>query len=299
MDASVDLLRQVARSTVTLVAEVPATHPSAAILGQLRYGTGTVVDDDGTVVTVNYTVVGAEKIGYVDIAGRRHDGVVVAHDYNSGVAVIRGAANDIPPVERGSSQSIECGADVFLTAAVDADERRVAAGHLTALDAFDASWEYRIHRALWMTCANPGLGGGPVCNVHGEMVGIVSLNLGIVGRSTVAIPAEEYFDFADDLIVNGRRSNQPRRAWIGVFCHALPGQAIVAGVIPSSPSDRAGFRPGDVVTNVEGRTIDSRVGFYNALWEQEAGATIRIDIERSGDSVRLAVESSDAEEFFD
>ena len=41
---------------------------------------------------------------------------------------------------------------------------------------------------------NPGLGGGPMFDMHGKMVGVVSLNLNEVGKFSLAIPVENFQD---------------------------------------------------------------------------------------------------------
>ncbi len=67
MNASVRLLEETLPATVHLRVEVPDTHPSAAVLGTERAGTGSLVDPSGVIVTVNYIVLGAPT-------ARRHAG---------------------------------------------------------------------------------------------------------------------------------------------------------------------------------------------------------------------------------
>ena len=59
MDASVDLVRRVLPATVNLHVTIPSSHPSAAILGEERMGSGAVVDPSGLILTVNYVTMGA------------------------------------------------------------------------------------------------------------------------------------------------------------------------------------------------------------------------------------------------
>jgi hypothetical protein len=51
--------------------EVPAEHPSARILGEERFGSGTVIDPSGLILTVNYVVMGGESIQVSFTQGRR------------------------------------------------------------------------------------------------------------------------------------------------------------------------------------------------------------------------------------
>ena len=298
MDATLELLHGVGRATVTVAAEIPRNHPSVAVLGSSRFGTGSVIDASGLVLTVNYVVVGAGRVSVVDVEGRRHEAALVAQDYATGVAVIRAESLEAPPLAPGRSSAVERGQDVFLVASVGGNERRMNTGVVTSFDAFDAYWEYRLDRALWLSTANPGLGGGPVCNAAGEIVGVVSLNLGQIGRTTLAIPAECFFDHAAEMLAEGRRVTRPRRAWLGMFCHELPDRPVVAGVIPGSPGEASGLQPGDVILSVDRVEVRARTHVYERIWAHGPGEIIEVEIDREGTRETFVVESGDAEEFF-
>ena len=298
MDAAVELLHRISRSSVTVAAEIPAEHASAGVLGTSRFGSGTVVDTSGLVLTVNYVVLGAAKINVVDIEGRKHDARLLAQDFATGVALVQTEATDLPALGPGDSASLEPGDDVCIVASAGDNERRTASGTITALDAFDAYWEYRLERAIWVTCSNPGLGGGPVCNRHGELAGVVSLNLGNVGRATLAIPAENYYAHADELVRYGRRVSRPARAWVGMFCYEFAEKTVVAGVIPHSPGALAGLTPGDVIVRVDGREADSRAQLYETIWSHDPGQTVELDVYREGRLLSVGVESTDVDDFF-
>lgn len=298
MEARVELLQHIAQATVTIAAEVPEAHPSVSVLGATRYGTGTLVDRRGFVVTVNYIVVGADRVSVVDTRGRQHEGILVAHDYSSGIAVLRVPQLDLDPLTPGSSTTVSVGDDVVTVASVGGEERRSMSAVVASLDPFDAYWEYRLDRALWLTAANPGLGGGPVCDRLGRIVGIASLNLGAVGRATLAIPSENYFSHAEELISQGRRTSRPPRAWLGLFCQTFPDRTVVAGVIPGSPGDRFGLQPGDIVVRVDSAEITARPQLYERIWAHAPGEVVEVEIFREGARETLQIESGDAEEFF-
>jgi S1-C subfamily serine protease len=298
VEARVELLRHVAQATVTIAAQVPESHPSVPVLGANRYGTGALVDRRGFVVTVNYVVVGADRLSIIDTRGRQHEGIPVAHDYTSGIAVLRVPQIDLEPLSPASSTTVSVGNDVVMVASVGGEERRCMSAAVASLDSFDAYWEYRLERALWLTAANPGLGGGPVCDQLGRIVGVASLNLGAVGRATLAIPAENYFNHAEELISQGRRTSRPPRAWLGLFCQAFPDRTVVAGVIPGSPGDRFGLQPGDIVVRVDRAEITARPELYERIWSHAPGDIVEIEVYREGARETLQIESGDAEEFF-
>ncbi len=252
---------------------------------------------EGLVLTVGYVVIGAQRIRVTDVEGREASGELAAHDYATGIAVVRTALADVPPVRQGGTDRTAVGRDVFVVASVGADERRSASGAVTSLEPFDAYWEYRLERALWLSCPNPGLGGGAVCNAAGELLGVVSLNLAAVGRASLAIPAECYYEFSVELLRYGRRTSRLRRAWLGLFCQAFPDRLVVAGVIPRSPAERAGLEPGDVLLRIDQRPFSSREDFYQRIWAHEPGDVVLIEVLRNGELMEFEVESVDADEF--
>lgn len=298
MDASVELLHHVAAATVTIAARIPGDHPSAPILGTGRFGTGAVIDDAGHILTVNYVVLGADSVFVVDASGRQHQASVVAQDFLAGIAVLRIDFDRLPVLRAGDSRDLHVGDQVFMVAGVGNGERRANTGAISSLETFDAYWEYRLDRAIWSTATNPGLGGGPVCDRNGRIVGVVSLNLGDLVRASLAIPAENFFDYRGELLANGRRVSRRRRAWVGMFCHELPDRTVVAGLIPGAPGDVAGLAVGDLLIEIDDVRIRDRSELYEQIWSHDPGDAIELGIYRDGSFATVPVAAGDAEEFF-
>jgi serine protease Do len=298
MDAPIELLHGVTEATVTIAARIPGDHPSAAVLGTGRFGTGSVVSDDGLILTVNYVVLGAESVLVVDAAGNQHQATIAAQDFISGVSLLRIDADGLTALPPGDSRDLEPGDAVFMVSGIGNGERRATTGVVATMERFDAYWEYRLDRAIWSTATNPGLGGGPLCDVRGRLVGVVSLNLGNLSRASLAIPAENFYDYAEEFLKNGRRVSRARRAWVGMFCHELPDRTIVAGLIPGAPGALSGLQPGDVLMNVGGRLIGDRSELYEMIWEHEPGDTLELTVYRQQKAATVSVTLGDAEDFF-
>src|SRR5262245_25335286 len=177
MDASVELVKRLLPSVAHIHTEVPASHPSTAIMGDERMGTGTVVDPSGLILTVNYVVMGGRSIEVMLDRGRVQKAEIVAQDFDVGLALLRVKRQGLPAATLASSESLSLGTAVFAAAAMAPRERRVGGGLVTRLGEFDASWEYMIERGIVSTAPNPGFGGGPLFALTGAMVGVVSLNL--------------------------------------------------------------------------------------------------------------------------
>ncbi len=298
MDASLGVLRRVARATVTLDAEIPESHPSVPVLGTQRFGSGAVVDEQGHILTVTYVVLGAESVRVTDIDGHCYDGNLVAQDFLTGVAVVAMEGGHIAPLDAGTSESLSTGEDVFMVASVGEAERRCGSGFVCSLDPFDAYWEYYLERGIWTSSINPGLGGAALCNRRGELVGVASLNLGSVGRAALSVPAEHYFDHSAELLANGRRISRRGRAWLGMFCYAFPDRTVVAGVIPGAPAEAGGLSVGDVIIRIDEIQVTGRLQLYKELWKRRPGEAVQLKVFRAGQLSDVTVNTGDAEEFF-
>lgn len=298
MNASVKLLERVLPSTVFVRAAIPEEHASAPILGTERFGSGAVIDAAGLILTVNYVVLGAASIEVSLLDDTVVNGKVVAQDFASGLAVIEVGASVLSAVPLRASADLHVGQEVFIAAAAGENKRRVNNGAISALGAFDAYWEYSLERAISTTAMNPGLGGAPLFDTGGRMCGVVSLDIGEVGRFTLAIPVDEYLEHRDELLRYGRRVTRPSRAWIGFYCYTFRDHVVIAGVLPGAPGEQAGLKAGDVVLTVNGHRITARHELYSCLSAHRPGELIQFRIFRNNEVTQLAVASGNAEEFF-
>ncbi|HEU5320863.1 MAG TPA: PDZ domain-containing protein, partial [Methylomirabilota bacterium] len=133
---------------------------------------------------------------------------------------------------------------------------------------------------------------------RGRLLGIVSLNLNEIARSSLAIPIDCYRTYADELVRHGRVTSRAPRAWLGVFAHALDEGVVVAGIVPEGPGDRGGLREGDVIVSLNAEEVGSRRDFYLSLWRHAPGARLTLEVMRDNHVRRLEVTSGDRAEFF-
>ena len=297
MNAAVALMSGVLPSVVHVHARIPETHPSASILGTERMGSGMVVDPDGLVLTVNYVVLGAEEVKVTLLDGRILPAEVLRHDFVSGLALIRIPEKNLRPLPLRRTADVRLGDEAFIVASVGEGGLRVANGGVSYLGPFDANWEYVLERSIMTTAMNPGLGGGPLLDHHGRVIGIVSLNMNEIGRFSLAIPADCYLD-ARNAFVTGRSTGGETRAWLGLFCYAVGERVVIAGVLTGGPGDRAGLKTGDVIVSVDGEDVPDRRTFYRRVWAHRPGEPVTLQIVRGKDLMTLTVASGDAEEFF-
>jgi S1-C subfamily serine protease len=298
MNASVKLIELVLPATVALKSVVPEDHASARILGTERFGSGVVIDSAGLILTVNYVVMGARTVEVTLLDDTTVEAAVVAQDYASGIAVLDMGVKGLSALRPGRSSDLQTGQHVFIAAAAGGSRRRASDGAVTSLGPYDAYWEYSLDRAITTSAMNPGLGGAPLLDMLGRVVGVVSLDLGEVGHFSLAIPVAQYSEHRDELLRCGRRVSRPPRAWIGLYCYTVRDHVVIAGLLPGAPGEEAGLRPGDVVLAVNDQDISGRHELYAYLWTQPPGAVINFRVFRNSTVQHVAVPAGNAEDFF-
>jgi serine protease Do len=132
----------------------------------------------------------------------------------------------------------------------------------------------------------PGNSGGPLVNMKGEVVGINTRGGGGAG---FAIPART----VKKVLAQALTFGEVRRGWVGVTFMPVSDLdrstgALVSSVYPGGPAEKAGLRPGDIVTSVAGRPVRVRsledVPLVLAmLSDLPRGRTVPVEYERNGD----------------
>jgi serine protease Do len=298
VDASVEFVKSLLPSVVNIHATVPRAHPSTRILGDERMGSGLIVDAGGLVLTVNYVVMGAGTIEVAPLKGRRMRAEVVAQDFEVGLALLRVKRQGLPAAALGGTRPLERGEPVVAIGSSGVQEVRVSGGLVTYLGEFEQYWEYLLERGIVSSASNPGFGGGGLFAMNGRAVGLLSLNLNEIARSSMAIPIECYRDHAEELLRHGRVVSWARRAWLGVFAHALEDGVIIAGTVPGGPGDKGGIREGDLVVSIDAQEVSTRRELYMKLWSHEPGERLILEVMRDNAVKRLELTGGDRAEFY-
>lgn len=299
MDAPVEFVKELLPSIVNLHTIVPRAHPSSRTLGEERMGSGVVIDAAaGLLLTVNYVVMGAGTIEVAPLKGRRTKGEVVAQDFEIGIALVRTKRLGLPSVELAAPKAPERGDPVIAIASTGVQEVRVGGGLVTYLGEFEAQWEYLLDRGIVSSAPNPGFGGGGLFTLTGRLLGVLHLNLNEIARSSLAIPVDCYRENAEELLRYGRVVSRPRRAWLGVYAHALEDGVIIAGMVAGGPGDKGGLREGDMIVSLNAEEVSSRRELYMSLWKHAPGERLTFEVMRDNAVRRLEITGGDRAEFF-
>ena len=267
-------------------------------------GSGFVWSSDGIIVTNNHVVEGASRITVIFSDRTEMRAKLIGVDPDSDVAVLRVDAKSLPAAPVGTSSDLMIGETVVAVGNPFGLSGTVTTGVVSALGRSVPSKEQgRTFTDFIQTDAsiNPGNSGGPLLNIEGKVVGINTAILGNAQGIGFAIPVDRARKVIQDLL----RYGQVHSAWIGAVTttvtpeearrlgiHATRG-ALVSRLFTGSPAQAAGLQPGDVITQVATKPIDSREAFstYTALIP--SGDAIQMTVNRGGAVKTLSVRPVD------
>jgi serine protease Do len=228
-------------------------------------GSGFIVSSDGYVLTNAHVVDDASEVTVKLTDRREFVAKVIGVDKRSDVALIKIAATGLPTVRFGDSSRLKPGQWVVAIGSPFGFENSVTAGVVSATARpLDENYVPFIQTDA---AVNPGNSGGPLFNVDGQVIGInaqiYSRTGGYMGMS-FAIPIDLALNVKNQLLTKGKVSRS--RIGVGVqdvnqklaqsFGLGAPHGALISSVDPKGPGERAGLKPGDVITSVNGHNID-------------------------------------------
>jgi serine protease Do len=265
-------------------------------------GSGVIISPDGYIVTNNHVVDGA-----TDIRVTLHDRRILAakligRDKLTDLAVIKVNASDLPSVPWGDSTKLQPGETVLAFGNPLGYRFTVTRGIVSALNRPNPAADRRAPGQFIQTDAaiNPGNSGGPLVNAHGEVIGINTFLISQTGSFSgmgFAIPTQIVKPTVDGLIRNGKVEH----GYMGIgIADVTPDEAkffnvktaigaVVSQVEPDSPAAKAGLKTGDVITELNGKTVNDAGELQVAVGQKQPGTKIDLTIMRDGKSEQVPV----------
>jgi serine protease Do len=265
-------------------------------------GSGFFVDSNGYVVTNAHVVSGAYRVqvqlpkppppapGKKSILrprGELLDATVVGTDAETDVALLKVPGAGYPSLPFGNSDELRRGRLVFAFGSPMGLENSASMGVVSAMARQLQEGDPMIY-VQTDAAINPGSSGGPLVNTEGEVVGLNTFILSESGNSAglgFAGPS----NIVENVVRQLREYGRVRRGVIGVNAQTLTPElataldvnpsyrVVLSDVLPGSPAARAGLRPGDVVTHLNGEPMgNGRELDVNLYGAHGSLATLRI-----------------------
>ena len=260
-------------------------------------GTGMIVSKDGEVLTNAHVISGATTITVTVVTtGKTYTAKVLGSDTTRDIALLKlQNASNLDTVTLGDSSSVQTGDAI--TAVGNAGgvggEPSVSPGQVTALNQSitvnDASnGDQGQLSELIQTDAGlqPGDSGGPMYDANGKVIGInTAADAGRVrqgSQESYAIPIDTAESIADQ-IRSGKGSDTVQigvKGFLGVQVAQSAGSgqsgAVIDGVLDGTPAASAGLQQGDVITAVDGQTVDSNDALTAGLHGHHPGDQVKV-----------------------
>jgi len=265
-------------------------------------GSGVIISPDGYIVTNNHVIDGAVDIRVTMTDRRILPAKLIGADPLTDLAVIKIEGSNLPSVPLGDSTQLHPGQTVLAFGNPLGFRFTVTRGIVSALNRANPFGDRRAPGQFIQTDAaiNQGNSGGPLVNAHGEVVGINTFLISETGGFSgmgFAIPTQIVRPIVDSLIKYGKVSH----GYIGIgindvtpdeskFFHLNNASgAVVTQVEPNSPGAKAGLKVGDVVTELNSKTVSDAGELQVKVGEQQPGTTLHLKVLRDGKPVDVPV----------
>ncbi|AFL51978.1 Do/DeqQ family serine protease [Sinorhizobium fredii] len=276
---------------------------------QSSLGSGVIVRRDGIVVTNNHVIEGADDIKVALADGREYPCKIVLKDDRLDLAVLKIEADgpfDIIPI--GDSDAVEVGDLVLAMGNPFGVGQTVTSGIVSALarnqiSNGDFGFFIQTDAAI-----NPGNSGGGLINMKGELIGINTAIFSRGGGSNgvgFAIPANLVKVFVGSAEGGGGSFIRP---FVGATFEPVTSDvaealgldrargALVAAVQPGGPAANAGIKPGQVVTAVNGISVEHPDALGYRLTTVGIGHEARVTVTEHGEARDIILKLEQAPE---
>ncbi len=261
-------------------------------------GSGFIIDPSGLIVTNNHVIDEADQITVILHDEQAFKAKLIGRDTKADLALLKiESPTKLPFVQFGDSDAMRVGDWVIaignpfglggtVTAGiVSARARDINAGPYDDFIQTDAS-------------INKGNSGGPLFNMKGEVIGINTAIFSPSGGSIgigFSIPSNE----AKPVLADLQKFGKTRRGWLGVRIQSVTPDiaeslglkeqkgALIAGVTPNGPAEKAGIKTGDVVLSFDGKTVDDMKHLPRIVAETGIDKTVDVQVWRDGKTVTI------------
>ncbi len=261
-----DLFERV-KSAVVIVYTVQydaASDSNGNLVSLPSLGSGALIDDKGHIITAAHVIQTADRVRVAFLGDRRFDAKVISSNPINDVALLKidEIPDDVKPVALADSDKVRIGDRVFLVGAPYGLDNSLSVGYISSRHEGGIKSNRGIKTELFQTDAaiNTGNSGGPMFNMQGKIIGIVSSlltksggfeGLGFVVTSNAAkevlFNRRSTWTGLDGVLISGELAkglNIPQR-------HGYLVQRVASG----SPADKIGIEGGKITIHIQGKPL--------------------------------------------
>lgn len=280
-------------------------------------GSGSVIDDQGHILTNNHVIEGAREVTVTLANGSSYPAVVQGKDPESDIAVLKidALASDLQPLPWGESTNLRVGQRIYAIGNPFGLERTMSTGIISSLNRTIEAEQHRNMRSLIQLdiSLNQGNSGGPLINTRSELIGMNTAIMSTNGDSAgvgFAIPVSTIRRIVPQLIRNG----YVVRPTIGITrVYEVDEGVLIVDMTQGGPAERAGLRgftiktktvrqgpfrfdqptldpkTADLIVAADGQPIKKADELMSAIEALTPGTTVQLTIVRAGKTQTVPV----------
>ena len=264
-------------------------------------GSGFIISSDGYIMTNNHVISCADEI-YVKMSdGQEYLAKLVGTSPEVDIAILKVSTNKtFKPLKFANSDNIKIGHWAIAFGNPLGLNSSMTVGVIGASGRSSLGIEQVENFIQTDAAINQGNSGGPLLNINGDVIGvntaIYSTNGGSVGLS-FAIPSNLASNVRDSIIKSGKYE----RPYVGISVLDLTQEIkkqrnipystgiIVQQVYPGSPASKYGLKAGDVILEIDGKTLTSAGAFIGEVAAKKTGETINLKVFSGGKEKNIAM----------
>lgn len=299
-------VQRAADSVVSIYLQHQLARGNAVTEGQ---GSGVILDDQGLVITnwhvVAPVVLDERRGASLDVVvklrdGRSRSAKVLSTSPRRDLALLQlrlEGDERVKPIEVGRSGGLMIGETVVAIGNPQGHANTVTSGVLSAIDRSiqvrAPDGQLREYAGLLQTDAaiNQGNSGGALLDITGRLIGIN--NAMAMGAENIgfAIPIDAVrTEFEQELFRSDSLAATAGAPWLGAELAETDGRIAIASIVADGPAARAGMQVGDVVTEVDGQPVRSRLDYLRRFAAARPHRALPLTVQRAGATHQLAPE---------
>jgi periplasmic serine protease, Do/DeqQ family len=268
---------------------------------KMSAGSGVIVDaSEGYVVTNHHVIEGGSEISVTLKDGREVAAELIGSDKDTDIALLKIAPDNLSAIAVGDSDKLKVGDYVVAIGNPFGLGQTVTSGIVSALGRGGLNIESYEDFIQTDASINPGNSGGALVTLDGKLIGINTAILSPAGANVgigFAVPSNIAVSVIQQLIDHGK----VRRGRLGIAIQDLTPDiaealqltglrgALIANVEAGSSAEQAGLQPGDVVTAVNGRTIQSARDLRNHIGLMPVDSKVVLSVTRGDEELAIEV----------
>ncbi len=258
---------------------------------------GVLISSDGYIVTNHHVIDDADNISILLPDKGRYDAELIGEDVLTDLALLKIEETGLTSMPIGDSDNLKVGETVAAIGnPLGYFQQTVTAGIISAVDRQvrlpGGNFAYTFVQTDALV--NPGNSGGPLVNLDGEIIGINTAKISLMGVEGIglSIPSNTVKRVMDDLKEHGRVI----RPHLGVVIDDWPlysdeepdNGVLIVEIAPDSPAEEVGLQSGDVIVGIDDHEVQYLAQLFDRLLDYYPDDTITVTYYRDGE--REAVE---------